>query len=265
VLRTALPGIYNKWAALDPVAAATHAASLGSEITGTANTFLSSVLGPWAKSDPDAALAWIDSSFSDDAAYVAAVTSVLKTLRYRDPAKTAKLLERIPFDFKPDTAGDNEVGMLLSGWVRKDLEGARAWVEGLGGSPALQVAAVKSLASDWAARNFNDALQWSSSLADSDLQAYALSSIALRQARTNMRYSEDWILGLPAGFTRTRAAAAYTLGRLMQVGRRGDDEAAKAVKAQLDRDALDPAALRQVVTGSRLGNEEKQRLLALLQ
>ena len=256
-----LTQVYNRWAQADPAAAATHllASRAGTGESGTA--MLSAITRQWAQRDPDAALAWVDKTFTDDAAYVALVQSVTHGVRYKNPAKAAELLQKIPFTYGPDSVGASEVQGLMAFWSRKDSGAAIAWTDSLEDRP-LRIVATKTLASSMASKDFNKAMDWAGGIDDPDMQAYALSNIALKQSMQGMQKSDAWIETLPEGFIRTRTAAGYALGALW---RAKDNGAAAQVKAQLSQDALAPADLVRIIGDSKLDPGSKDRLIELLQ
>ena len=105
-------------------------------------------------------------------------------------------------------------------------------------------------------------MNWAGTIDDPDMQAYALSNIALKQSMQGMKKSDDWIETLPEGFIRTRTAAGYALGALW---RAKDSTSAAQVKRQLSQDALEPAELARIISSSNLDAGSKGRLIELLQ
>jgi len=261
VASRALPALYRRWAATDPSAAAAHALGLDAGRIDDRMSLIGSVLTQWAQSDPDAAINWVDGTFADDEDYVAAVEAITRVLRYRNPEQTAVLLERVPFSFADGTAGAREVSRLMAAWIRKDPDAAKAWVRSVD-DVALQIIATKSLAASLASRSYSEARQWAAGLENPDMQAYALSNIALRQSLQNMKVSDAWINELPAGFIRARTAASYALGSLW---RAKDNDTAAIIKAQLERDALDMASIRAAVNASKLDDATKIKLSNMLE
>jgi len=255
-----LPQLYSRWAKSNPEQAAYHALLLNEELFAGKMSVIGTILRQWSESDADAALAWADQTLTSDQDYVAAVSAVTHSLRYEDPLRAARLLERIPFSYADGTAGASETARLMAVWSRKDPRAAAAWAIAVD-NRALKIVAIKSLAASWTSHDYNQALNWAASLSDSDMRAYALSNVALRQARHGMRKSDDWIRSLPSGFVRARTAAAFVLGSMW---RANDSASAQLVKQQLSNDAIDPADLRRIISNSGLDSGTKDHLMGLL-
>lgn len=255
-----LPQLYSRWAKSNPERAAYHALLLNEELFAGKMSVIGTILRQWSESDVDAALAWADQTLTSDHDYVAAISAVTHSLRYEDPLRAAKLLERIPFSYADDTAGASEMVRLMAVWSRKDPRAAAAWAIAVD-NRALKTVAIKTLAANWTSRDYGQALNWAASLSDPDMRAYALSNVALRHARHGMRKSDDWIRSLPPGFVRARTAAGFVLGSMW---RAKDGASAQLVKQQLSNDAIDPAELRRIVSNSGLDSGTKDHLIGLL-
>jgi hypothetical protein len=258
---TVLTQVYSRWAQTDPAEAADHLMRSGGTALENSSAVLGSITRQWAQQDPDAALAWVDATFTDDAAYVEMVKSVTHGVRYKNPGKAAEILERLPFTYEDDSVGAQEVQGLMAFWSRKDNKAAIAWTDSLE-DRQLRVIATKTLASSMASKNFDQAMNWADTIDDPDMQAYALSNIALKQSMQGMKKSDEWIDTLPDGFIRTRTAAGYALGALWRVK---DSTSAALVKRQLSQDALEPAELERIISSSNLDAGSKGRLIELLQ
>lgn len=260
VIDRVLPEMYARWAESDPESAARHVLQIDRGREVDVRSAFGNIMKQWAESDLDGAVAWIDRGFPNDEDYMWAVSSLTETMRYKNPVKTAELLERMPFTYADETPGASEVAKLMAFWNRKDSPSAVQWVENLTHRD-LQIVAVKSLAANWTSQNYEEALAWASSMADPDLKAYALSNVALRQALHGMQKPDLWIKELPQGFVQTRTAAGFVLGALM---RARDDASASLVRQQLFADELNVSRLSQIVRGSRLDDGTKDKLLGLL-
>lgn len=260
VLDHVLPDMYLRWAESDPMEAAQHALQLNRNYEIDIESTLGNVLKQWAESNLDQAVDWIDQTFPEDEDYIWAVSSLIDTMRYKNPGKTAELLEQVPFTYADGTPGATEVAKLMAFWCRKDPDAARAWAESIENWD-LRVAAIESLAATWTSRKYDEALSWAQGISDPDMKAYALSEVAMRQAMQGMRRSSNWIKDLPSGFIQVRTATGFVLGALL---RAKDDVSAELVKQQLAADALDVSRLNQIVRNSSLDGRAKDELIRLL-
>ncbi len=119
------------------------------------------ILGQWAQTDPQAAIAWVSA---------------------------------LP-------KGDLRAGALkaiFSSWVKKDAPGAANFAEALPMGKDRQQA-VASVAAEWAGADPETAITWARQLADKPSREAALQHIALRLCESNASKAAEVVVSLPAG------------------------------------------------------------------
>lgn len=231
--------ILRSWAAKDPKAAGEYVTGTileeGSQDGWALQRTIGSVASEWAKSDPEAALAWAKSLPEDVSGN--ALESVIEHFTSQDPEKAAEVAMGLEGDKKIEA-----LQSIADQWSRTDPEAAVAWAEGLEGDArdraleeALQGLAYKDpaaavdylantitdaeerdsllpdVASRWARKDANsaaEAAEWLTTQADGDGRARATGEVMGSWMDSDAAAASAWLDSQPAGASKDQGIVA---------------------------------------------------------
>lgn len=235
--------LVERWAELDPAAAAAYAAQ--ARDAGAPIALLQAAMNVWAKSDPIAASAWAVKLGSLDARENA-VRQIYRTWSATDPMTAAANLSRLPkgssqtiaagaiaenyakinlsqaLEWTKTLSGavrNSALQTVLGKWTQNDPPGAAKWI--VQQSQDIQWSTIQKLASDWVRKDPPTALAYGASISGSSIGSkLGLGPIQRRfmESALNTLISSDpksaanW-LATPAGSPYFNDAAASVAGR----------------------------------------------------
>ena len=253
----------SKWSQIDPVAAANFLDAFGKTDRSVTGARVS-IAQNWAASDPQAALAWAQTS-SEDPSGRFAVSAAIMGWWHNDPrAAEAYVVSHL------DTVGMETVMSLTRQIFGQDPQRAKEWATQLSTLQA-RVSATTFIAVQLATSDPTSAAQWVVTLPD-ELRERGVQAVANFWARRDPEAAAGWVNGL-AGPTRDQAVSAY--GSALS---NKDPTAALTWAATISDEKIRNSSVQRIVTGwlrrspdaatawiqsSNLSEPEKKRLLEL--
>ncbi|BCU78792.1 hypothetical protein [Luteolibacter sp. LG18] len=190
----AKPTILQSWASVDPENAAKYFAEnprefqmmgMGGPGGRGGNSGASVIAGEWAKSDPQAALAWAESLQGRDKTQ--AMTAVVRELATSDPQKAVTMAAAMEGDAQKDAYAS-----IASQWGAKDFTAAEAWIKSL---PAdQQASAMAEAIGSLANTDPQLASQKIASMADGREKQDAINSVVNSWSREDPKAAATWLL-----------------------------------------------------------------------
>jgi len=220
----------------DPVLAAQAANALLESDDSRRNRLLGTLLGQWARNDPESVVDWIERN----AASVGAegVTNAAYAIATEDAALAASYTGRVPPALRPIW-----IERVAQGYALWDGARALEWIEEFRGqegydaglqlvlanyapqdppaaaralanaSTEVQFAAIAVVADQWARSDTAAAVEWAQSLRETNVRHTALAEAVGVWMTKSSQEAEDWTLGLPPGADRDRALYTLLRGR----------------------------------------------------
>lgn len=262
-----LTGLLERWAWVDPSAAAKYLDDLDDSKVSLVPGADTKIAVAWGSLDPRAALAWIDQPYRPGRAVGGALLApVLDGWFSRDPgaakayitehmdtiasAEAASSIARLLFEKDPEAAAGFLTG-LPSGdarakvesnfgfeWASKDPVAASHWLEGLPHDD--QMASVEGVVGVWSARDWDAAFKWLTDL-KGDVRDIAIAAAVTRAPPDVSPYE---YLPLALSIKDSQARAEVTVAVIAQWAQSDPDAAVAWVKS------------------SGLSKDEKQEILA---
>ncbi len=162
---------------------------------------ISAIAAGMAKTDPGAALDWLDQT-ATGAAYDNSVKSILASSARSDPAAAAMLLNKIT------DPGDRQavIASLAGTWGKANPQAALAWAQTLPDADATsRSAALSSIVASWSKSDPAAALAFVQNSPDPTAYLAAAPTLAQVMAQTDPQAALAWANSLPAGAAKDQA------------------------------------------------------------
>ncbi len=178
-----VPAVVKSWAAREPRAAFEYALSNG---IGDA-TLLPNLLGTWAKTDPNAALARAR-SLADATLRESALAECYGTLALTEPEKAARGVGELSGQSRSAA-----IGRIAGIWAYKDPVAAAAWIMNEEPDPTVP-GALPRLVNNWALRTPVQAAEWLSQLPAGKVRDSAVASFTAVVRSSDPETGASWAL-----------------------------------------------------------------------
>jgi len=273
MVRTAVSSAMDGWSEVDPKAAWDYMLKPDDALKGmiAGNNYLFSMIAAkWAGKDLDAAMAAVSavSGISDSTSIAAAgdnnsayqnmVSFMTMRLLDTDPVAAGKLFDREKWlAGNPWLSSRNVTRLINEGSVSE----AADWMTRI---PDKNVAfdCARQIASRQTRSDYDAVFKWASMIQDDYVKAGALSNVAVEQAQHQINRPVDWIYDLPAGYSKDRSVAGYTLG---MIRRTGDRDLEAILREQMSQPQINMAMVTQVIGKSKVDQQQKNLLLNLVE
>lgn len=204
--QSALYAFLNEAASEDPEEAFRVLASESARLQGYG--YYHNLFQKWAKDDPDAAIAKLDSvkGTSNRQQALQGITMALVT---SDPKRALDMLDGMP----PGQNRSSMLASIASAWLSRDSDAAIAWIDSL--PAADKFMAVQNGCWQLAQENPAKAAAFLSTLPVNNQTSHQFSQLASQWAQQDPEAARKWVESLPAGQTRQQAMGGI-IGALAQ-------------------------------------------------
>lgn len=227
----AMISIFDRWAAIDPVAAATAVATLPAGMVRM--TAIGALSREWGHSDPRRALEWAQSLGTSEARR--AVESILSEQARQDPATAFQIAVAL------DDVEDFVIRMIAVEWIRADHQSALAAFRLLP-DQAMRNALLRSAAYELAFDHPNEAAEMADELEPGPERASIMARVAREMASDDIDAAASWALGLSG--QEQQAAVSNVVSQWVDVA----PEAAARFVTNLPEGPTRSESIREIVT-----------------